>query len=1251
MARKLLIIFFFVTAFAKSQCPQVFDYLGNLSSKPYWISCTGGAYNMNFQSNSSWGTYTISWGDGSADNTGASYTANTLIPHTYTATIDTFVVKLMIPSLSCTLIGVVVMEKAVNASIQIPFGGITTACAPATLQFINSSTDVSKTTKFNWNFGDGSPLAYYTYTNSGQTINHTYSVGTACQTQVTLKAQNYCSFGNPTIANFNPIQIYDKDVANITPSALIQCWPNATFTFSNTTTRNCLAQGNNFQRQEYWNFGKYWGNSNDSIYNWKPWPPTTPITITYTSVGTYTVMLKDSSMCGVVSSVISVNVVNPPIAGVIAPAGPLCQNAPITFTNSSGTGYFYKWNFGDGGGFVSKPFGPQAYTYTSSGTYTVKVVAFIPGGGNTCSDTAKVVVNILPAPASNFTFAPTFGCNTLSGVTFTDISTGAIGWNWTFGNGNTSNVQVPPAQNYTTTGTFTVSLAVTSANTCVNTKTATITVYQKPVAAFSPTVTCVGAAINYTDQSTFSGSNPITNWTWNFGDGSATSAIQNPAHTYTAQNTYTVKLVVKTAFCSDSITKNVLVNIKPTASFIFAPPSGCPVLPVTFTNTSANGTNYFWNFGASPTSTSNAVNPSFSYSNSTAASIIYTVTLIAGTGAGCSDTIKQSITVFPKPVASYTSNAIAACTPLSVTFTNTSTGATGYTWIFGDGSANSTQTNTAHQYINTTLFLKTFTCQLVATNSFGCSDTVSQVITAYPKPLFSFTMVPASGCAPLSVNFPPVLGAVSYSWNFGDGNTSTLPNPTHTFTNTTSSSVTYTVTLIATNAFGCMDTAYGMPVVFPLPTSGFTLSPNIGCSPVVVNFTNTSIASVGQNWNFGDGYGSVVLNPSHTFTSSNSSSNTTYSVKLVVTSVDGCKDSIIHNMTLFPKPDANFTVDTPACSPKILNFTNLSTGATTHSWNFGNGNFSTSLHPTQQYINNSGGNQGYIVTLISSNSNNCSDTIKVPIVIHPHPNFNIALSPDSGCAPLKVNFPSIAGAVNYNWNFGDGSSATTSTVSHTFNNSGNTDLTYNVQLIATNSFGCADTTTRPVKVFALPNALFQVNPTTIMIPAPINCVNLSVGNKSNYWTFGDGGSSTAVNPSYNYTVGGEYVITLIVTNAKGCKDTFSLPDKIIVDQEYTFQVPNAFTPSLLGPHDGPFDPKDLSNDVFHPVITGRIDKYEFSVFSRWGELLFDTKDVNMGWDGYYKGKLCTQDVYIWKLKGITYDGQVINKTGDVTLLK
>lgn len=1404
-----------------AQCPQIYDYLGNLVNSPRFIDCQGtGIYNMNISSNTNWGAYTIDWGDGTANTVGGSYTANALINHIYTsATPDTFVVTITIPSISCTITGLTVMEKPVNASIQIPIGGVTTVCAPKALLFVNSSTDVSETTIFTWNFGDGSPVQTFDFSNAGQTISHTYLPGTVnCQTAVTLTAKNYCT-NIPTIANFNPIQIYDKDDAAITPSAFIKCWPDNIFSFTNTTNRNCVPQGNTFQRQEKWNLGDYWGLGHDSIINWRPWPPTSPLSVAYPAVGTYTVMLQDSNLCGVDVQVQAVTIVNPPVAGLVAPAGPFCQGSAVTFTNSSVTGYSYKWNFGTGGGFVTKPFGPQTFTYNTPGTYTISVVALIAGAGASCTDTEKVVINILPRPTANFSVSPNSGCNVITGASFTDLSSSAISWDWNFGNGNTFNGQVPPAQNYNSVGNFVATLTVTAANTCIHTFTAPITVYQIPTAAFTPTGACVGSSTTFNDASIHAVGDPIVSWKWDFGDGSATTTLQSPSHTFTLQNTYTVQLIASTAHCTDTVKQNFVVNVKPTADFTLTPINGCPTLSVNFSNTSSNATGYTWNFGNGNTST--ITNPSEVFTNTLSTSKIYTVSLTATTTAGCSDTKTMSVTVFPKPIASFTLSAPAGCSPVAATFTNNSTGGSTYIWDFGDAtSSTSTLSVISHTYINSSLIIQTFTPQLIVTSSNGCKDSTSLTITTYPRPIFNFTMVPNSGCGPLSVNFPPVLGAVTYEWDFGDGSPLDFsPNPTHVFTNTTTVNKTYTVQLIASNAFSCVDTTYGYPVVFAKPQANFSITPTSGCSPLATTFTNTSISSATYLWKFGDGSTSTSVNNNHTYINTSNSSDQTFTCTLVAISGNGCRDSLDKTVLVFFKPDANFTIDTPKCVSKTISFTNNTLGATGNVWTFGDGTPSSSVtNPTHTYTNNTSSNltftaqlisttasgckdtslaypviyakpiagfaltpsvscsplntsmtnsslystaslwkfgdgntditfntshtytnssntatQSYSCTLVAINSNgckdsltipvtvlnnpkanftvdtpacspkvltftnssqgaasyqwdlgvatslntnvsqaftntttanitqtvqlivstifNCKDTIVSPIIIHPKPEFTIVALPDSGCSPLNVNFPSINNVVNYQWNFGDGNVSSSDNVSNTYYNNSQSTKTFTVQLIGTDGYGCKDTSSKIIKVFSKPIAVFQANPNLVFVPSSaVECINLSSGASTYNWSFGDNTSSTETNPSHFYQEAGEYQITLIAANIYGCVDTFNLPSKIVAMVESGIEVPNAFSPNPNGGNGGIYGANDTNNDVFHPVIKG-VDKYELNIFSRWGELLFVSKDITIGWDGYYKGKLCTQDVYVWKIIATTIDGKKINKTGDLLLLR
>ena len=129
LLRPIIIFALLMTGSAYGQCPQVFDFFGNAVDDPYWYSCSGGNFNFNLQSPDDWGEYEINWGDGTANTTGASWNSPVAINHLYTATVDTFVVSITEINTGCVIEGVVVMEEATSASIQIPVGGLTQACA------------------------------------------------------------------------------------------------------------------------------------------------------------------------------------------------------------------------------------------------------------------------------------------------------------------------------------------------------------------------------------------------------------------------------------------------------------------------------------------------------------------------------------------------------------------------------------------------------------------------------------------------------------------------------------------------------------------------------------------------------------------------------------------------------------------------------------------------------------------------------------------------------------------------------------------------------------------------------------------------------------------------------------------------------------------------------------------------------------------------------------------------------------------
>ncbi len=199
---------------------------------------------------------------------------------------------------------------------------------------------------------------------------------------------------------------------------------------------------------------------------------------------------------------------------------------------------------------------------------------------------------------------------------------------------------------------------------------------------------------------------------------------------------------------------------------------------------------------------------------------------------------------------------------------------------------------------------------MVVVSPTGCSDTTTQPITVYPEPQFSFSVQPDSGCSPLLVSFPSVVGAVSYQWDFGDGDSATGPSPSHLYVNNTTNNLNYTVELIAQNSFGCLDTNYGNVLVYPSPTSNFSIDTNMGCQPLNIQVTNNSTGANSFSWDFGDGDTSSNNSALFTKTYINTSAISLFpNIQLITSTNLGCMDTSELSLEVFPFIEANFLSD------------------------------------------------------------------------------------------------------------------------------------------------------------------------------------------------------------------------------------------------------------------------------------------------------------------------------------------------------
>ncbi len=1129
---------------ASAQC-ELYDFYGNPSATPYWYSCSGGDFDLSIQSPNSLGSWTIDWGDGNSDS-GTDLVPPNAITHTYAAAVDSFIVVFTEISTGCTVQGVVIMEEATSASIQIPVGGLTQACAPQTMEFINSSTNTSETTVFTWDFGDGSPIEVYDYTNLGQTISHTYEVGTVdCETVVTLTAENYCNTvqGGPSAATFNPIRIWDIDDAAITASETVLCYPDNEVTFTNTTERNCLLQGNIYQRYEYWNFGDYWGEGQDSIIDWRAWPPTFPHTLQYPGIGSYTVTLLDSNLCGIDMATITIQIVPPPTADAAASAMTVCAGEVVTFTNnSSANATNHVWDFDDGTPLVYSGANTVDHAFQNAGSYNVSLVSAVGGLASGCSDTTFVPITVLPAPEAVIVLDNTEDCDSIQ-VNFTDNSTGSIStWDWSFGNGNTSTSQNPGSEWYVGPGVYNAVLTVEGINGCINSDSEIITVHESPIADFVVNDICIGSEGTMTDLSSSPGGDPIVDWDWNFGDGNG-STDQNPTHTYNVAGSYFISLTVNTGTCSASTTTSVTVQDAPTSDFVQDEVAGCGPLEVNFTNQSSDADNYSWVYGDGSGTADE--NPTQIFQNFGDVDSVYAVTLIARNAFGCADTSTSQVTVHPTAVSQFQTFYTPGCSPSPSNFLNNSVNATDYEWDFGDGTPVTDEVNPSHVFINTGLTLQTFEISLVATTPFGCDDTSTASVAVYPEPSFDFTLEGDTGCAPFVANFPVISGAVSTYWSFGDGTISTAPNPSHAYANNTLAPITYEAEMVGTSAFGCTDTATALVVVNPNPIAQFSASPTAGCSPVKVNLENQSLLADSVHWTYGDGFSSDTMAVTHAHTFENNTNQTVvYTVVLEVFTENGCSETFTRNIEVHPAVIADFEHPDDGCAPLGFTFENTSQNASLYQWDLGNGIVSVAEEPMAGYDVNTFEPDTFDIQLVATSLFGCEDTARSSIIVYPKPQASFLPNTTAGCGPLDVEFQNNSSiADSYTWIYGNGqtSDTTAATHEHTFTTTSTVPVDYEVTLIASSDYGCSDSASVEIMVYPDVDAAFTHNPDSGCSPLSVSFVNQSFGGATYAWDFGDETTAFIQNPNHVFVNSTDSLVTfdveMIAQSGFGCTDT------------------------------------------------------------------------------------------------------------------
>jgi len=260
----------------------------------------------------------------------------------------------------------------------------------------------------------------------------------------------------------------------------------------------------------------------------------------------------------------------------------------------------------------------------------------------------------------------------------------------------------------------------------------------------------------------------------------------------------------------------------------------------------------------------------------------------------------------------------------------------------------------------------------------------------------------------------------------------------------------------------------------------------------------------------------------------------------------------------------------------------------------------------------------------------------------------IVSSVSDGCVPLKVGFINASNSADScKWSFGDGGTATGNKVEWIYD----VDGEYKVIMEAFSNGRLVGTSTTTIKVYPVPSARFEIHPEKPAIPDDeIRFINYSADAVRYLWNFGDGEGSEVFEPLHRYDKYNSYNVSLVAINEYGCTDSIIVMNAF-AGSKYFIDFPNAFIPNPDGPSGGYYTQKsDESAQVFHPIFMG-VMEYQLKIFSKMGILIFESNDVNIGWDGYFNGQLSNSGVYIWKVRGKYRNGQPFTMMGDVTLLK
>ncbi|MEX0968329.1 MAG: PKD domain-containing protein [Bacteroidia bacterium] len=1108
-----------------------------------FVSCFGNASNASYEicpynksTDSTITSWRFKWGDGTPDTLINNFNQ---VRHTYQGfgvyamEVEAVNVNGCVGVLRDTVI------NETNPSVGILSPGNTSGCAPQTFWFKLDAKNITATTTFIWDFGDGTPVTSWDWTKGQDTIYHTFTKTSCGQNHmstygcdncyvVRVKAGNAC---DTTIAFVNNIKIFEKPKADFDTTNLIVCARQDTLDFTNNssygTGLNC-ATGSGSQNFT-WDFGD--GTTSNGSNPHK----------TYDSAGVYKVKLLVSNSCGADSMEGSVLVTDIPKAGfeknISSPNG--CTPITVDLNDTStGGNISRKWIISPNTGWMldtaaSDSAPDPRVVFTDGGSYIITLAIKNNCGVDTIADTVEIMgrpvasINPISDGCLPFAMAPTANIYDGNGT----IS--SIAWTFPGGSPGFSNVANPDTVHYAFTGTYTALLVVT--NQCgTDTARQTFNIETGPQADFAisdPSQCRTGNQFQFTNTSTVN-TGSLT-YRWNFGNNT-TSTQANPSRSYNNTGTYQVRLIATSIYgCRDTVIKPVIVNPQPDAGMMVSPV--CIGDSAYFYDNSSISsgtiTSRVWHFGTGDTST--LANPSYAYNSPGT----YQAILWVESAEGCRDSARTSLDIGFKPTADFDANT--KCAGDTITFIDRSSLAGGGTinrwfWDFGDGNVDSIQ-NPLHPYDTG----GTYAVTLVVFTGNGCSDTITQNVIVDPLPLLSFAVNDDEQCIRghnfvINNQSQIASGFINYLWTFGDGDSSAMVNPVHNYASVDS----FEIRLFGTSDKGCVDSISDTVKLRPMPVAGYAIPDSAQCrTGNSFSFINSSTGGKSFIWKFSDNTTSNDTSVTKSFSNAGN-----FTARLIVENEFGCLDSVEKPVVVHPMPSAGFSVNNPVQCITVNDFqfsntSSINPGSLSYSWSMGDGYTSTSTHPQHSYYNDS----SFTVQLIATSDKGCVDSFARVVTVDPNLEPAFSINDTVQCYDgHSFSFqPTVSGMNVFNWTFGDGTASNSANPSKTFSAPG----TYNIMLKGGSGNSCTDSVSVPVVVSPMPVADFS---------APAVCFGgstqftdastVSAGNINSWeWLFSGRDTSLIRHPAYAFGSAGTDSVMLVVTTNAGCVDTLQKP--------------------------------------------------------------------------------------------------------------